>query len=230
MKKTFKFYALIWAIGFVIFNVVTFLPIVSVEGAKISSSFLVSYIFCALLFVQQLGCGYFAFKQENLQKVFYNIPIIRTSFISLVVMIAVSVVLGLIPGMPNWLTTVICAVIASISVIALLKANFVSEEVSKIDEKLKADTFFVKSLTVDAESLISKAETDEAKAEAKKVYEAIRYSDPMSNDALASLESEITIKFKAFEEAVLSSEALEETSKELLILIEERNKKCKVLK
>ena len=90
--------------------------------------------------------------------------------------------------------------------------------------------FFIKNLTVDAETLISKASNDEAKAEAKKVYEAIRYSDPMANDALSSLESEITSKFNAFENAVVSGEALEETSKTLLILIEERNNKCKMFK
>ncbi|MBR2876550.1 MAG: hypothetical protein IKC01_05385 [Clostridia bacterium] len=229
MKNTFKFYALIWAIGFAIFSLITFLPMVSAEGAEITSSFIIGYIFCSLLFAEQLGCGYFVFKEENLQKVFYNIPIVKTSFSSLVVMIIASVVLSLI-GVPNWLVAVICAVIASFSVVSVLKANFVSEEVAKIDEKIKAETFFIKNLTVDAETLISKATTDEAKLEAKKVYEAIRFSDPMSNNALASLESEITIKFKAFENAVVSGIACAETANELLILVEERNKKVKVLK
>ena len=228
MKNTFKFYALIWAIGFVIFSLITFIPMVS-AGVEITFSFIIGYIFCALLFAEQLGCGYFAFKENNLQKVFYNIPIVKTSFSSLVVMIIASVVLSLI-GVPNWLVAIICAVIALFSAVSVLKANFVSEEVAKIDEKIKADTFFIKNLTVDAESLISKASTDEAKVEATKVYEAIRYSDPMSNDALASLESEITIKFKAFENAVVSGIACAETANELLILVEERNKKVKVLK
>ena len=155
MKNTFKFYALIWAIGFAIFSLITFLPMVSAEGAEITSSFIIGYIFCSLLFAEQLGCGYFVFKEENLQKVFYNIPIVKTSFSSLVVMIIASVVLSLI-GVPNWLVAVICAVIASFSVVSVLKANFVSEEVAKIDEKIKAETFFIKNLTVDAETLISK--------------------------------------------------------------------------
>ena len=213
MKMSFKLYALICAIGFAIFSLVTFIPMVS-AGVEITSSFIIGYIFCALLFAEQLGCGYFVFKEENLQKVFYNIPIVKTSFSSLVVMIVASVVLSLI-GAPNWLVAVICAVIASVSAISILKASFVSEEVAKIDEKIKSDTFFIKSLTVDAESLISKA---------------IRFSDPMSNNALASLESEITIKFRSFENAVISGESLEEKSNELLILVEERNKKCKLIK
>ena len=228
MKNTFKFYALICAIGFAIFSLITFIPMVS-AGIEITSSFIIGYIFCALLFAEQLGCGYFAFKEKNLQKVFYNIPIIRTSFASLIIMVVASVVLSLM-GVPNWLVAVICEVIASFSAISVLKASFVSEEAAKIDEKIKADTFFIKNLTTDAESLISKATTEEAKSEAKKVYEAIRYSDPMSNNALASLESEITIKFKALENAVVSGVAFTERANELLILLEERNKKCKLLK
>ena len=230
MKTSFKIYALIWAIGFAIFNLVAFVPVVSIEGAEISSSYVIATIFCDIMFFAQLGCGYFAFKPENKQKVFYNIPIVTTSLISLLVTIVVAVVLALIPDVPNWLTALVLAIVTLISVVAILKSHFVAETISKIDDKVKAKTFFIKNLTVDAETLISKASNDEAKAEAKKVYEAIRYSDPMANDALSSLESEITSKFNAFSNAVVSGEALEETSKALLILIEERNNKCKLLK
>lgn len=230
MKTSFKIYALIWAIGFAIFNLVAFVPVVSIEGAEISSSYVIATIFCDIMFFAQLGCGYFAFKPENKQKVFYNIPIVTTSLMSLLVTIVVAVVLALIPDVPNWLTALILAIVTLISVVAILKSHFVAETISKIDDKVKAKTFFIKNLTVDAETLISKASTDEAKAEAKKVYEAIRYSDPMANEALSSLESEITSKFTAFENAVVSGEALEETSKALLVLIEERNNKCKLLK
>jgi len=230
MKTSFKIYALIWAIGFAIFNLVAFVPVVSIEGAEISSSFVVATIFCDIMFFAQLGCGYFAFKPENKQKVFYNIPIVTTSLISLLVTIVVAVILALIPDVPNWLTALILAVVTLISVVAILKSHIVAESISKIDDKVKAKTFFIKNLTVDAETLISKATTDEAKAVAKKVYEAIRYSDPMANDALSSLESEITSKFNAFSNAVVSGEALKETSEALLVLIEERNNKCKLLK
>ncbi len=230
MKTSFKIYALIWAIGFAIFNLVAFVPVVSIEGAEISSSYVIATIFCDIMFFAQLGCGYFAFKPENKQKVFYNIPIVTTSLMSLLVTIVVAVVLALIPDVPNWLTALVLAIVTLISVVAILKSHFVAETISKIDDKVKAKTFFIKNLTVDAETLISKASTDEAKAEAKKVYEAIRYSDPMANDTLSSLESEITNKFNVFENAVVSGESLEETSKALLILIEERNNKCKMLK
>ena len=45
-------------------------------------------------------------------------------------------------------------------------------------------------------------QTKEAKEITKKVYEIIRYSDPVSNDALSAIESQITVRFKEFENAI----------------------------
>ena len=56
--------------------------------------------------------------------------------------------------------------------------------VSEIDDRVKAQTFFIHSLTADAQTLMSFAKSDVVQTECKKVYESIRYSDPMSNDAL----------------------------------------------
>ena len=79
---------------------------------------------------------------------------------------------------------------------------------------------------------MSRAKSEAVKAECKKVYESVRYSDPMSNSALASVESEITIKFSNLSGAVVSDnfDVVAECANELVILIGERNKKCKLLK
>ena len=76
------------------------------------------------------------------------------------------------------------------------------------------------------------AKSDEAKAECRKVYEAIRYSDPMSNDALSAVEGQISIKFAALSEAVNADdiEKVKELAKEVIVLVGDRNKKCMLLK
>ena len=101
-----------------------------------------------------------------------------------------------------------------------------------IDEKIKVQTFFIKSLTVDAEHLMNTSKTTELKALAKKVYEAIRYSDPMSNAVLVEVEEKIQNGFSDFENAVNGEdfELASSTADELLSLIDIRNKKCKLLK
>lgn len=70
------------------------------------------------------------------------------------------------------------------------------------------------------------------KAEAKKVYEAIRYSDPMSNDALANIENQIQNEFNVFADAVKNNDIdlAKSASYEFVILINNRNSKCKFLK
>ena len=96
----------------------------------------------------------------------------------------------------------------------------------------KEQTFFIKSLTVDADAVVAAAKSVEIKEQAKKVYEAIRYADPMSNPALNAVESQIAEKFSEFA-SVAKSEDAEKTksiAEELLLLIRNRNQKCKLLK
>ena len=76
------------------------------------------------------------------------------------------------------------------------------------------------------------AKSTDLKALAKKVYEAVRYSDPMTNAVLVEAEEKIQSSFYDFENAI-NGEDLElssSTADELLSLIDIRNKKCKLLK
>jgi hypothetical protein len=116
--------------------------------------------------------------------------------------------------------------------IATIKAEVAGDVVGAIDNKIKAQTFFIKNLTVDAQNLLARANTPETKAVVNKVYEAIRYSDPMSNENLDDIESRIGYEFKTFEMAVKNGDVaiINSQSEELLILINNRNNKCKALK
>lgn len=233
MKKNFKLYLCIWAIFLVIFNLVTFLTPNEVVGLnKFDGAFWVGYIFITLAFIGQLVTAYFAFKEENMQKLFYKISLMRVSFIGLILTLVFGVACMAIPNVPNWLGIILCFAVLGFSAIAVLKAEIAIEEVIKIDEKIKTQTAFIKLLTVDAQSLMMKAKSSEIKAECKKVYEAVRYSDPMSNDALSSIEGQIQKQFNAFEVAVEGNELdyVKKLSSDLLIAIDSRNKKCRVLK
>lgn len=233
MNKNFKYYAGIWAILLVIFNVATFVSPNEAAGmAKFGGAFWVGYIFITLAFIGQLGVSYFAFSEKNMQKFFYKIPLIRISWTGLILTLIFGVLCMTIPNLPDWVGIILCFVVLALNTISLAKANFTADIVSEIDEKVKVQTSFIKTLTVDAESLMSRAKNESIKTECKKVYEAVRYSDPMSNSALISIESEITIKFSDFSGAVVSDDldVVAECAKELVILIGERNKKCKLVK
>ena len=73
--------------------------------------------------------------------------------------------------------------------------------------------------------MVSRAKTPEAKTLCKKVYEALRYSDPVSSEALAVIEGKIEAQFSVFSNDVSSN-----ATQVLLLMISERNKTCKLLK
>ena len=233
MKKTFSYYSICWLIALAVFNVITFVTPNEIAGvSKFTGAFWTGYIFITLAFIGQLGCAYKAFKAENLKKLFYNIPLISISYTGLVVMLVVGIICMAVPVVPYWIGIIVCVLVFAFSAISVIKASVVAVVVSEIDEKVKVKTQFIKLLTADAEHLMSSSKTAELKAEAKKVYEAIRYSDPMTNEVLADVEEQIQSEFTFFSQAIKSEdlELAKSVSEGLLGLIDSRNKKCKVLK
>lgn len=232
MKKSIKFYAPCWAIALAVFNVITFAVPITVNVNKFTPAFWIGYTFITLMFIAQLVCSIVFFKQDNNDKIFLNIPVISLSYTALIVSIIVGAVAMAVPFIPYWVGIILDVLIVAFYAIAIISSKAAADTIENIDKKVKAQTFFIKSLTVDAESLLNQSKSDETKAIAKKVYEVIRYSDPMSNEALSPVESQITIKFNEFSNAVVEdNKPLAETlGNELIILVNDRNKKCKILK
>jgi len=231
MKKNFKLYLIGWAVALVLFNLIAFvIPSLPTQD-KFTSSFWIGYIFITLAFIGQLIASMLAFKSDSAKKMFYNISLVRISVVGLILSFVFGAICMILSFLPYWVGAVLCAIVLAFNIIAILKASAAIDIVSKVDEKIKVQTFFIKALAVDAETLMEKAVTDEAKAECRKVYEAIRYSDPMSSEALTSVESQITLKFNELSVAVTeNNEQIAIIANELLILIGDRNKKCKLLK
>lgn len=225
MKKVMKFYCVIWAILLALFNVISFVSVGWAETPKYTPSFWIGYIFITIAFIGQLICTYFALKDNDSKKTFYNISLISTSYTGLILSFIFGGLCMIISPLPYWVGIILCAIVLGLNAIAVVKASIAIDIVGEIDEKVKERTFFIKSLTVDAENLISRAKSEAVKAECKKVYEAIRYSDPMSNNALSEIEESIMLRFAEF-----SNSPATETAEELLALLAERNKKCKLLK
>lgn len=232
MKKTFKFYLIVWAMAFAVFNLMAFLPLAWVGTERLTDSFWVGYATIMISLFGQLVCAFIALTESNLKKQFYNLSLLMTSYSGLGATFSIGAVCMINTLLPFWVCIIVCATVLIFNIVAVIKAAAVVAVVSSIDEKVKVQTFFIKSLTVDAEGLMARAKTEEIRAVCKKVYEAVRYSDPMSNEMLASAESAITIRFAAFSGAVAenNTDAAKEAAEELLILISDRNRKCKLLK
>lgn len=233
MKKSFKIYAVCWAILLAVFNIVCFAtPSEDAGMSKFGGAFWAGYVFITLAFIGQLVCALIALKEENRQKLFYKLPLIRLSYTGLVLTIIFGGICMAVPNMPNWAGILICLIILAFTAIAVIKANVAGDVVARVDEKVKAQTSFIKNLIADTEGILARAKSEPVKAECKKVYEAVRYSDPMSNDALSVIEAKITVKVDELATAVGADDAekAKEIADEIVILVGDRNKKCKALK
>lgn len=233
MKKDFKFYIISWAILVVIFNAAVFAIPNEIEGInKFNGAFWPGYIFITLAFIGQLICAAFAFKAKTPGKLFLNIPIITVSYFALIISIVIGLICMLIPGIPNWIGIISCVLVLGISAVSVISAQSAAAIINENEKKVTAETSFIKSLSIDAKNLTAYAKTDESNSAAKKVYEAIRYSDPMSNEKLNDIEEKIKEEFDVFKNAVMADNTNEIALSEnkITALITDRNNKCKMLK
>ena len=234
MNKNFKFFSIIWVIIVAVWCAVVFLvrPIIPGYVINYDTRFWIASGFVIATFICNLVCAYFAFKAENLKKMFLNLPLITISWSALIAMLVASSVPMLIPNCPAWIAAIVCIVVLAFNAIAVIKALWAADTVNKVDEKVKVQTSYIKNLTVDTESILARAKSELVNVECKKVYEAVRYSDPMSNEALSVIEAKITVKVDELASAVGADDAkkAKEIADEIVILVGDRNKKCKALK
>ena len=199
MNKNFKYYVAVWAILFVMFNAIVFIVTDNTIGlSSTGSSFWVAYVCIICSFVAQLICAKTAFSGDS-KKLFYGIPLIQVSNFGLIMMTVVGTAIMAINSIPSWIGAVICILISGFDAIAIVKAKAVSDIVSSRDEDIRNKTAFIREMTAEAEMLYKNASTPEEKRELKKLYEAFRFSDSVSNSGLSDIEEEIRNQFSNLE-------------------------------
>lgn len=222
MKKNSSKGYLILGILFVLVSVIAF----AVPSAK-NTAFWISYGFTVLAFAAQIAIWKAAFgRAEFLKSKFLGFPIVHIGIVYLVVQIIDLAVFLFIPTLPIWSAVVACAVIAGVSAVCMIASDVGRSEIERVSAKVREKTFYIKQLQVDVE-LLAGAETDTAtKSALTRLAEKIRYSNPMSDGQLADIEDRITVKFAELK----SSADKVKIINELNSLLDERNRKCKLLK
>lgn len=232
MKK-FWLYAVCWAIALAVFNVVCFVTPNEVGGmSKFAGAFWPGYICITVAFIGQLVCAYIALHEKNAQKRFYRLPLIAHSWSGLITTLVIGGFCMATPYLPVWAGIVFCLMFLGFMALKLVAAGAAGDAVSETDDRIRTKTAFIRTLTAEAEQLTAAAKTAELKAAVKKVAEAVRYSDPMSDAALTEIEGQIQSGFADLQSAVAAEDAAraDAAANALLLLIDARARKCKLLK
>jgi len=226
LKRTWHSYLGIWAIALLLFHAVVL--IVPIEKKE---SFFAGYSFIVMAMIGQLVCVRQACRSENAEKFFYRLPLITVSTAGVWIMTVLGGLTMAVPAIPVWVGVVLCLAVLAFTAMALMTATMEADVVVQKDEAVKTSMLFIRSLTVKAERLMTKAATGEAKTVTKRVYEAIRYSDPMSTEALSRIEAQILGQFERFSAAIEdNTQEAASLGEALIALIEERNATCKWMK
>lgn len=232
MKNGFKKYLVVWIIALVVFNVIAFIVPPIPGNSKYNSSFVIGYVFITIAFVVQLLTILYASRTDRLEKLLYNLSIVRISIICLIVMTVIGAVVMIIPQIPYWIAAIICVLITAVMVIAVTSVSFAIDSVENVDQKTREKTQFIRKCVVEAESIVDMADTDEAKAACKKVYEALKYSNPVSDENVSEYEHKISEGLKKLRECVSedANEYVNEGSTALIQTIKERDRLLKMSK
>ena len=109
MKKNLKYFGITWVIGFVIFNAITFLIPNQVFGVTRFDKgvFWIAYALITLSFIVELITAHKFIKDDSNEKMFLNIPLLRTGYIVIIVSSIFGLIFMIFPVLPVWLGAII---------------------------------------------------------------------------------------------------------------------------
>ena len=195
-----------------------------------TAAFWISYGFTLVAFAVVCASIYIAFiKDPNAKSRFYGFPIARIGVLYGGAQLIVSlIVMALAQWTPWWIPVLVYAIGMGAAVIGLVAADAVVEEIQTQDVKLKKDVSLMRSLQSKVSQIAS--QTDDAAIRA--LAEEFRYSDPVSNDAIADAEADLAAAVDELQAAYVDgdNDTVAQLCRKATALLAERNRICKLNK
>lgn len=222
MKKNSTKGYFVLGILFAMFSVIAF----AVPSAK-TATFWIAYAFTAVALAVQVPIWKVTLgRDDKLENKFLSYPVPHIGIVYLVVQLLAFVVFLFLPTAPAWIAAVVCAVIAGIAAICMIAADTGRNEIERVGTTVRTKVSYIKSLQGDVELLVNHESDPATRAALAQLAEKIRFSDPMSYEHLADVETQIAVKVSELKAAANKDEIVNE----IYLLLDERNKKCKIMR
>lgn len=177
---------------------------------------------------------YVAFlKKPDARSRFYGFPLAKLGFGYL----AFQVIAG-VPFMiwgayvPWWVSVAVFSVVLAAVILGLISVEAVVEEIHVQDVKLKKDVALMRGLQSKVNQMASQCDNPDAAAAVKQFAEEMRYSDPVSSDALTEIEADLSAAVDELQAAIVDgdSNATKQLCRKAAATLAERNRLCKLNK
>lgn len=226
-KNKLRFYVVL-AILFVVLSVIAF-----VLPFQKTATFWLSYAFAVIAIAVQIYAYPKAFDGPTVKSKFYGFPLARVSTIYLIAQLVLSLIFMVVSKwVPAWIPVVLFALLLGAAAIGFIAAEGVRDEVERQDVVHKANVTTMRALQSKAVFVASQCEDAETKKALDAFAEALRFSDPVSSDALTDIEENLTGLVEELGNAVLDKdfEAARTLCAKASTLLADRNRMCKLNK
>ena len=214
-------------------NVILFVIITSkMEDQLENSTFWFVWAFTFIVnYLGVLGCSYLA-KEKTKNDFVNNTPLYFSMYLFSFIYILLGMILMFIPSVQFTLALILEAIVSIFYIVTVLFLYNAISHIKSNDEKQAKKVFFIRNLQTEVDFCLGLVKENENKKLLIQLQEAIRYSDPMSDDSLESTEQQIELLVNRIKnECIVSNEqAIKELVDNLLNLIKYRNEKVKQLK
>ena len=196
--------------------------------------FAVSYLFTMIAILAQIYVIRTAFyRGEGVKSKFYGFPIAKLGVIYLAVQLIAGLVfmaLGLI--VPVWLPLALYVVLLGIAVAGFVAVDAARDEVVRQEVKLEKDVSRMREFQAKGRALVTLNQVPEAARPLEKLAEDLRFSDPVSSEALTEIEDQLAECLAQLQEAVSAqkTEQILSVCQEAERILAERNQLCKLNK
>ena len=215
----------LWCVALGVFHIVIlFLPLTR------NLLFWLAYVFDVVAIIGQLPIMSLAFKNgQDAKSRFYGFPIARVGLIYLVVQfIAGTVVMLLCEWVPLWLAMILFVCILTFAIVGVIGTDTMRDKVEKIDSETISHTQTMRELS----SKVKQLSEHYPYSQLSKLAEEIRYSDPVSSDALRAVEERLSHSIDALTKALPEGNAdlINRLIQNTFSILNERNQLCKQMK
>lgn len=225
MKKNFTRSAICLGVLLLLYILLAFL----IPFPK-TAVFWLSFGFTLVAFAVTSWALYTAFlKKPGSTSRFYGFPIARIGVIygggQLVCGLAF---MALGKWIPTWLAVLVYAAMLGAAVIGLMGAETVVDTIQSQDQKLKQDVRFMREL----QSKVNQMAAQCSLPEVKQFCENVRYSDPVSSEALAEIDLDLSAAVDNLQSAIIDGDniAIRQLAQKADNILSERNRLCKLNK
>lgn len=219
-------------IGLFLFGLIAYIAISLLMPVEHGKEFWVAFG------ISILGCGisggicYFETQKKDKNVPLFELITIRYSVIYFGIQLVVNFSTMILGIVPLWIVLMVNIILLALYIILLRFGTYAKNYGREREEQTKNLARNFKSIGVSIQILDDKVQNHELKQAIHKLEEAVKYSDPISLNQIGGIDENIMESVRVLENLVGAGKSEEAILKcnELLNIVNERNKICKLYK